>query len=105
MKKMLSLALITFSSSVMFACSNSDNEAKADFKGIITEMNGQAAIVYVDEGEMIRSSGAEVTVNLAVNEDTTFTVGDRVKVGYDGGIRETYPLSINTVYVELLESE
>lgn len=42
-------------------------------------------------------------VNLSVNSDETFQIGDRIKVGYDGTIMESNPAQINTLSVELID--
>ncbi len=102
MKKILSILIIVFLSISLIACSK---KAEAEFIGTITEINDNLAIVQVDEGEEITSSGELVAVSLSVNKDVEFNVGDRVEVGYDGLIQESYPLGINTIYVELLENE
>ena len=103
MKKILILLLIILCSVSFIGCSK--NKAEAEFKGIITEINGQYAIISADEGEEIRGSGELVEVDLSKNEEVEFKIGDRVKVGYDGAVQEKYPLGITTIYVELLENE
>ncbi len=102
MKKILSLLLIVFLSLSLIACGK---KAKAEFKGTIIEINDTSAIVQVDEGEEITSSGELVSVSLSVNKDVEFKVGDRVRVGYDGEVQEKHPLGIKTIYVELLENQ
>ena len=44
-----------------------------------------------------------MTVDLSVADDTTFKIGDEIKVGYKGAVRESGPLGINTTFVELIE--
>lgn len=102
-KRILILLLIILASISLIGCSK--NKAEVEFKGIITEINGQSAIVSADEGEEIRSSGELVEVDLSKNEEVEFKIGDRVRVGYDGAVLEKYPLGITTIYVELLENE
>jgi len=80
----------------------SESEIKATFTGVIEEINGQSAVVYVSEDEEYAVYGI-IAVNLAKNPDETFQVGDKVKVGYDGTIRETAPIGITTLTVELVE--
>ena len=75
--------------------------AEDEFTGVISEINNETAIVLVDEGETIRNSGDLVDVNLSINKDVTFNVGDRVRVGYTGPIQEKYPLGIETVFILL----
>lgn len=103
MKKVITLILTLAISISLIGCSN--DKAEAEFKGTITEIIGEFAIVSADEGEDIRSSGDLVEVNLSKNQDIEFKVGDRVRVGYDGAIQEKYPLGINTIFVEMLEDE
>lgn len=115
--------------SLLFACSSTndkstvdkDNEASSlelsreidgnkskeafeeiTFIGTIDELNGDQALVSIEEGEILRS-GSKVDVNLSVASETSFKIGDKVKVGFDGDIRETFPLGINTTFVELVK--
>jgi hypothetical protein len=92
-------------------CSNSidkseekNSEIKTEsssFIGTIKEINGNSAIVSakVFEG----NPEGDVFVDLSVNNDETFQVGDRVKVGFDGTIKESNPAQINTLSVELVD--
>jgi len=89
----------------LIVCSTSDNQAKAVFKGAITEIYDQTAVVSVVEGNTSISSGTNVSVNLSVNKDTLFKIGDKVMVGYDGYVMESSPAQINTEYVKLLEDK
>ncbi|MDQ0060468.1 hypothetical protein [Paenibacillus harenae] len=100
MKNILSILLTILLSSLLFACSSEG--VKATFIGTIEEMNGDSAPVYVDEGDIL-SSGKSVYVDLSVNSEATFEVGDKIKVGYDGTVRETSPLGIDTLSVLLVE--
>ena len=104
MKKIWILLVAIIVSLLLMACSNPDNGTVYTFTGTVKEINGQSAIINVDEGEAIRSSGDVVSVRLSVNEDVEFKIGDRVKVGYDGEVREVYPLSINTIFIEIIEN-
>lgn len=121
MKKKLVALFIILLVGMLFACgtqeinsTENDNENEINngdedttsvaieeysFIGTIEEINGTNAIVSVEEGEIL-NSGNKVDVNLSVASDTTFQVGDKVKVGYDGVIREIFPLGINTISVE-----
>lgn len=92
-------------------CSNStdrseekNNEIKTEsssFVGTIKEINGNSALVSakVFEG----NPEGDVFVDLSVNNDETFQVGDKVKVGFDGTIKESNPAQINTLSVELVD--
>ncbi|MGF9976821.1 hypothetical protein ABE042_10340 [Viridibacillus arvi] len=80
----------------------SESKVKATFTGVIEEINEQGAVVYVTDDEDNAISGI-IAVNLAKNPDQTFQVGDKVKVGYDGTMRDTAPIGITTLTVELVE--
>lgn len=106
MKLKIGVLLTTFLISLLVACTSVDNEtkdntAKASFIETIADINGQNAIVVIDEGEILKS-GNRVFVNLSVNRNTTFQVGDKIRVQYDGEIRESNPLRINVINVELI---
>jgi len=63
------------------------------FTGTVLTVSGQTALVEVDEGCPIRSSGTHVTVSLAQNS-LDIAPGSRVKVTYDGMVLESYPLQL-----------
>lgn len=73
------------------------------FTGTLLNIHGKSATVLADEDEAIRSSGSKVSVDLSVNEEATFEIGDRVKVTYNGEVGESSPLDIRTLAVEKLE--
>ncbi|HLR59657.1 MAG TPA: hypothetical protein VK094_04205 [Pseudogracilibacillus sp.] len=79
-----------------------DSEIKDTFTGTIETIENEVAIVDIKEGKILRS-GKKVTVDLSVADDTTIKVGDEIKVGYEGAVRESGPLGINTTFVELIE--
>ncbi len=64
------------------------------FEGVITEIYGQSALVSVDEGWPVRSSGDQVVVGLDEKQQKTAVPGDRIRVNYDGMVMETYPLQL-----------
>lgn len=103
MKKKISL-IITFliCCGLLITCT-SNRKVKATFIGEIEEMiNNREAFVYVAKTEGYPVYGI-IYVNLAKNPDETFQVGDKVKVGYNGKVQGTVPLTITTLTVELVE--
>ncbi len=73
----------------------------AIFKGVITELQGDSAVVTPNSDQNhILSSGDKVSVNTADYGD--FAVGDEIVVYYSGEIMESYPLQINVSDIELL---
>lgn len=44
-----------------------------------------------------------INIDLAVNPNEAFQIGDKVRVGYDGMIRETAPLGVTTLTVKKVE--
>jgi hypothetical protein len=105
----IALAIIVLLTSI--GCSNSTdrgteetNEIKTEsssFIGTIKEINGNTALVsaIVLEG----NPEGDVFVDLSVNSDEKFQIGDKVKVGFDGTIKESNPAQINTLSVELVD--
>lgn len=93
---------------LLSACSSSNDdktdgiETKDTFTGTIEKVEGQNALVTITDGEILRSYN-KVQVDLSVAEDKTFQVGDKIRVGYDGEVRESGPLGINTSFVELID--
>jgi hypothetical protein len=65
------------------------------FTGTIKEKYDGTALVDGTRGKVL--------VNLSVNNDEIFLVGDKVKVGYNGAIMESNPAQIKTLSVELVD--
>lgn len=107
MRKVL-ITVIVLLFLIVTGCSNSqDNNNDSNntdnpvFTGTIKEINGNMAIVsaVLVEG----NPEGDVYVDLSVNKDESFQVGDKIKVEFDGIIRESHPAQINTISVELVE--
>ena len=104
MRKKCNLLFMLFIVCLLAACGTEDVKKVDDddlplayFTGTIEEITSPSkAIVNSDKYGLI-------FVNLSVNEDVTFKVGDRVEVGFDGEIKESYPAQIKTKSVELIE--
>lgn len=95
-------------SGLLFACNseeakNAESEVKATFVGIIEEVHAENATVFVTEAEGTNEISGLVNINLTVNPDETFQVGDKVKVGYDGTTMEISPLGIKTLTLEKMK--
>ena len=72
------------------------------FDGTIEEINGDSVLVAIDTGEILRS-GDKVTVDLSSAPDEIFEIGDKIRVEYDGTIRESYPLQVDTLSIQKLD--
>lgn len=88
---------------MLFACNSPGNDVKATFVGIIEEVYEESATVSVIETDGIYKISGLVNINLSVNPEEPFQVGDKVKVGYDGTTMETSPLGIKTLTLEKVE--
>jgi|SRR5699024_10857190 len=73
----------------------------SSFTGTIKEIIGNRALVSAKIFE--DNPEGDVFVDLSVNNTQTFKVGDKVKVGFDGTIKESNPAQINTLSVELVD--
>lgn len=99
--RMLPLLLLL---TLFSACEPSMNtilSTKPCVKGVVQEVQQQAILIEVNEGEEARKTSDLISVSLDVqNADsmTQFYVGDEVAVYYDGQIAESYPAQIHTVY-------
>lgn len=71
----------------------------SNFVGTIKDINGHRAIANAKIG----GGEGDVFVDLSVNKDETFQVGDKIKIEYDGTILESNPAKINTLSVELVK--
>jgi hypothetical protein len=106
LKKIRIAFTILFIAIFLAACQSSDdkinnNDVEATFTGNISEINQQNALVDIETGDIL-NSGNKVYVDLSMSEEN-FKVGDKVEVGYDGVIRESHPLGINVIYIELIQ--
>src|SRR5690625_3060107 len=72
-----------------------------EFIGTIESIENDNAIVKIEEGKILKS-GDKASVDLSVAKDTTFQIGDKIKVRY-GKVRERYPLYIETKSVKLID--
>lgn len=92
-------------------CSNSINNSEkkniviktesSSFIGTIKKINGNNALV---SAKIFKGNPeGDVFVDLSVNNDETFNVGDKIKVGFDGIVKESNPAQINTLSVELVD--
>ena len=70
------------------------------FYGKILEVSSSYIIVEPNENEEERKSSDKFSVELK-NDNTTYKVGDNVKITYNGGINESYPAQIGTTKIEL----
>lgn len=86
---------------MMIGCSADDTPS---FIGVIEEINGEQALVHIEEGEIL-ASGNLVMVDLSKASGTSFAKGDRIEVQYGGEVRESYPLGIDTISVKLVEEK
>ncbi|MFC7782917.1 DUF3221 domain-containing protein [Rossellomorea sp. GCM10028870] len=105
------IALATIVLLTIVGCSNltdrskeKNNEIKTEsssFIGTIKEINGNTALV---SAKVFKGNPeGNVFVDLSVNNDETFQFGDKVKVEFDGTIKESNPAQINTLSVELVD--
>ncbi len=69
-----------------------------NFTGTIEEIDGDTAIVKIEDGEILKS-GDKAAVDLSVVRNHDFQIGDKVKVEY-GYVGESSPLTIDTIYVK-----
>lgn len=113
MKRKFGLLVLLLLVGLLTACSSSDDkknkdnagesigteEVSTEFTGTIKEINGNMAIVNakIGGGEM------DVFVNISLNKDVTFEVGNEIKVEHGGTILESHPAQINTISVELVK--
>jgi len=75
--------------------------ASSELIGSIESIEKENAIVKILEGETLKS-GDRVCVDLSVSKNTTFQIGDKIKVRY-GNVGEKYPLYIETKSVILID--
>ncbi len=109
MKKLLSTLFLALTlGTTLVACqevsldveSSEPNNSVSVFRGVISEINGDSAIVTPnDDQEHILSSGDKVSVDLS-KSTTTFALGDEIVVYYTGDIMESDPLQVVVTDIE-----
>lgn len=77
-------------------------QADPTFTGTIAEINGDMALVEIEEGAIL-SSGDQVHIPFSIDDVDNFEVGDQVRIGYDGSVMESYPLQINMTFIEKVD--
>ena len=107
MKKMIVVMLVVAAATMITGCQQVQNlkyemEMKKamntvyEFTGTIAEDYEKSAVVHVDEGYPIGSSGTRVTVSLNVDDELLdVQVGDKVHVEYKGRVMESMPLQLD----------
>jgi len=117
MKKMKVVMLVIAAATMITGCQqvqNLKNEMEMkkamntvyEFTGTIAEDYEKSAVVHVDEGYPIRSSGTRVTVSLNVDDELLdVQVGDKVHVEYKGRVMESMPLQLDEqISISIIES-
>lgn len=79
---------------------NEPVKRNSNFIGTIKEIHGQSALVHTENGGIPEGN---VFVDLSVNNDETFEIGDKIKIEFDGTILESNPAQVNTLFVELVD--
>lgn len=99
------VAALFFSFFFLYGCEQKMNMNNVvnqpSFQGVVTEVNEQSILVAVNEGEAAYKSSDLITVSLDVQlKDglSEYSMGDEVKVYYDGSIAESYPAVVSVVY-------
>lgn len=103
MRNKIILFCFTIVASLLFACGseNLEKDVKATFVGTIQEITGDSAIVNAvrEDGKVLGT----ISIDLAVNPNETFQIGDKVRVGYNGIIMESAPAQVRTLTVKKVE--
>lgn len=90
---------------IISGCSNSVNEndeEPTEIETVSSYFTGTIKEIY-DGTALVDGTRGKVLVTLSVNNDETFQVGDKVKIGYNGTIMESNPAQIKTLSVELVD--
>ena len=78
-------------------------EPAASFIGVIEEISGSSAVVWVSGTEGGLRRGDRVIISLAKAGEPLLG-GDKVRVGYDGELAETYPIQVDAQTVERIDT-
>ena len=95
----LALCLLVVVVCMFFMQQGQEVTAKAEFEAIVLENDTQLLVEPV-EGSPERNSSDQIVLHLPQSLDT-LKPGDRIIIGYDGEIAESYPAQIfNVVYIK-----
>jgi len=81
---------------------------KPNFTAVVTEVYDKEILVTVDKDQAEYNSSDKIVVSINAelkDSRTSFKVGDKVRIFYDGNILESYPAQIRKVYAILLINE
>lgn len=81
---------------------NGNDEEPTEMETASFFFTGTIKEIY-DDTALVDGTRGEVLVTLSVNNDETFDVGDKVRVGYNGTIMESNPAQIKTLSVDLVD--
>lgn len=95
-------------SSEYVSCYAEDSNGQEYFDAKVLEISENSVLVEPLEGEDVLRSGDRLWVSTNVvtaSGAPTLTVGDEIRVVYDGMIAETYPGQVNNVFAIYLLDE
>ncbi len=102
MKKILSILLLFISVFLLFGCNTQDeteDNSTPYFVGKVIEDYGESCLVEVtDVGNGNFSLGSEVVVNTNISSCPKYTVGDYIKIRFDGKVAYSYPPQVLNVF-------
>lgn len=98
------LVMIVLLCCLLVACKSGsgDKEVKATFIGTIEELSSNGALVNIEESTGTKLSGT-VSIDIPENTNETFSIGDKIEVGYNGEVMESAPGQVITITVEKIE--
>lgn len=112
MKKLISIALCFFGIISMVACSKEMDMhtvlQEQNFTGVVLEVHDETILAKVNAEEDVYKSSDLVSVSLDVQIPdglSEYSVGDEVRVYYNGEIAESYPAQVTTVYAITIVEE
>ncbi len=99
MKRYLALLLTLFCVVALVACNTVEDAEQAYFVGKVIEKYEASCLLEVtNNGNQYFASGDAVVVNTNVEGCPDYSVGDFLRVGFDGTVAESYPLQIPKVF-------
>lgn len=102
MKNFTKLLQISFLCFLLGACNLDDEKVKATFVGTVESLSTSTALINVEESDEYNLSGS-VSITFPKNNKETFSVGDKIKVGYNGEVLEISPKQITVITIEKIE--
>lgn len=98
MKKLIAFVLVSICLFSLVACQGDDTVSELYFTGKVVEVYRESCLLEVtDKGTSLFSLGDKIDVHTDLEDCPQYTMGDYLKISFDGLVAESYPPQIHGV--------